>query len=95
MTHPSDDAGRQRAGQGSVYRGVRLAENERQLRRIDEGRSAKRVEQLSVREGHVLSVAEWGCVTLVVAWRDLETMVTGIASAVVSESARASLERLA
>ena len=33
--------------------------------------------------------------TLVVAWRDLETMVTGIESAVVSGSVRASLERLA
>ena len=42
-----------------------------------------------------MNVAEWGCVTLVVAWRDLETMVTGIAPAVVSESVRASLERLA
>ena len=36
-----------------VDRGVGLADNERQLRRIDEGRPAEGVEQLSVGEGHV------------------------------------------
>ena len=36
-----------------VDRGVGLAENERQLRRIDEGRPAEGVEQLSFGEGHV------------------------------------------
>ena len=32
VTHPPDDPVGQQAGQGSVNRGVRLAENERQLR---------------------------------------------------------------
>ena len=37
--------------------GVRLAENERQLRRIDEGRPAEGVEQLSFGDRHVSRVA--------------------------------------
>ena len=37
----SDDAIGQQVGQGSVDGRVRRAENERQLRRIDEGRSAE------------------------------------------------------
>ena len=44
MADPPNDA----VGQGAVDRGVRLAENERQLRRIDEGRPAEGVEKLSL-----------------------------------------------
>ena len=39
----------QQVGKGAVDRRVRLAENERQFRRIDEGRPAEGVEQLSFR----------------------------------------------
>ena len=39
-----DDAIDQQVGQGAVNRGVRLAENARHLRRIDERRPAKEVE---------------------------------------------------
>ena len=53
VAHTPDDALGQQAGQGSVNRGVRLAENERQFRRIDERRPAEGVENLSVREGHI------------------------------------------
>ena len=48
MAHPPNDAIRQQVGQHSMDRGVRLAENERQLRRVDERRPAEGVEQLSV-----------------------------------------------
>ena len=37
----------QQVDQGTVNRGVRLAEDERQLRRVDEGRPAEGVEHLS------------------------------------------------
>ena len=47
VAHPLDDAVGPHVGQGSVDRGVRLAENERQFRRIDERRSAEGVQQLS------------------------------------------------
>ena len=50
------DAVRQKVGQGAVDGRVRLAEDERQIRRIDEGRPAESVEQLSVGERHVLSL---------------------------------------
>ena len=58
VAHSPDDAFGHQAGQGSVDRGVRLTENECQLRRIDERRPADGVEQLSVREGHKLRVAK-------------------------------------
>ena len=44
MAHPPDDAGGQQVGQGSVNRGVRLAQDACQLRRIDERRPAEEVE---------------------------------------------------
>ena len=53
MAHPPGDAIGQQAGQGSVDCGVRLAEDERQLRRIDERRLAKEVDQLSFGERQV------------------------------------------
>ena len=37
VTDPPDDALCQQVGQGAVNRGVRLAENARQLCRVDEG----------------------------------------------------------
>ena len=58
VTHPPGDAFGQEAGQGAVDRGVRLAENERQFRRIYERRPAEQVEQLSVGDGHVSSLPE-------------------------------------
>ena len=58
MTHPPDDAGGQQAGKVPVDRRVRLAEDARQFRRVDERHPAKGVEQLSVGEGHISSVAE-------------------------------------
>ena len=58
MAHPPADAFGQQVGQGAVDGRVRLAENERQLRRIDEGRPAEGVEQLSFGDRHVLSVAK-------------------------------------
>ena len=58
MAHAAGYTVGQQAGQGAVNRGVRRAENERQFRRIDERRPAEGVEQLSVRDGHVLSVAK-------------------------------------
>ena len=56
MAHPPDNAICQQAGQGPVNRGVGLAQNTRQIRRIDERRPAEGVKQLSVGEGHVSSV---------------------------------------
>ena len=56
VAHPPDYAFGQQVSQDAVGRSVRLAENERHLRRIDEGRPAEGVEQLSVEEGHVSSV---------------------------------------
>ena len=44
MTHPADDAVGQQVGQGAVDGRVRLAEDARQLRRVDEGRPAEGVE---------------------------------------------------
>ena len=44
VAHTPDDALGQQTGQGTVNRGVRLAENERQFRRIDERRPAEGVE---------------------------------------------------
>ena len=44
MADTPGDAVGQQAGQGAVDRGVRLAEDERQLRRIDERRPAEGVE---------------------------------------------------
>ena len=41
MAHPPDDAGGQQVRQGSVNRGVRLAQDARQFRRIDERRLAE------------------------------------------------------
>ena len=58
VAHTPDYAFGQQVAQGSVDCGVRLAENKRQLRRIDERRSAKGVEQLSFGEGHMLRVAK-------------------------------------
>ena len=46
MADPVDDAFAQQVGQGAMDRGVRLAQDERQLRRIDEGRPAEGIEQL-------------------------------------------------
>lgn len=46
MAHPSHDAFGQQAGQGAVDRGVRLAEDARQLRRVDKRHPAEGVEQL-------------------------------------------------
>ena len=57
MAHPPDDAIGQQVGQGAVDRRVRLAEDARQLRRIDERRPAEGVEQLSIGETHTASVA--------------------------------------
>ena len=58
VAHPPDNAGGQQVGQPTVYGRVRLTENKRQFRRIDERHSAERVEQLSVATSHVLSVAK-------------------------------------
>lgn len=55
---PSHDAFCQQVAQGSVDRRVRLAEDARQLRRVDERRPAEGVQQLLVGEAHVLSVTE-------------------------------------
>ena len=52
MARPRHDAFGQQVGKGAVDRRVRLAENERQFRRIDEGRPAEGVEQLSFGKGH-------------------------------------------
>ena len=60
MAHTPSDAIAQQAGQGSVDRGVGLAEDARQLRRVDERHPAEGVEQLSVGECHVSSVAKEG-----------------------------------
>ena len=60
VTHPPDGAVGQQTGQGAVNRGVRLAENERQFRRIDERHPAEKVQQLSVRESHKLRVERRG-----------------------------------
>ena len=43
MAHPPDDALSKQVAQGKVDGRVRLAEDERQLRRIDEGRPAEGV----------------------------------------------------
>ena len=48
MARPPHYALRQQVTQGSVDGGVRLAQDERQLRRLDERRPAEGVEQLSV-----------------------------------------------
>ena len=53
VAHPPGDADGQEAGQGAVDRGVRLAENEGQLRRIDERHPAEGVENLSLGECQV------------------------------------------
>ena len=58
MTDPAGDAVSQQEGQAAVDRGVRLAKNARQLRRVDEGHLAEGVEWLSVGERHVLRVAK-------------------------------------
>ena len=60
MTHPPGDADGQQAGQSAVDRGVGLAEDARQFRRIDERHPAEGVEQLSFGEGHSPSVAKSG-----------------------------------
>ena len=52
MTDAADQSVGQQASHGSVDRGVRLAENERQFHRIDERHPAEKVQQLSVRESH-------------------------------------------
>ena len=53
VADPPDDALGQQVGQVSVDRGVGLAEDVRQLRRVDEGRSAESVEQLSFGKSQV------------------------------------------
>ena len=60
MAHPPHGAVCQQVGQVSVDRGVGLAENERQLRRVDEGRPAEGVEQLPVIQRHEPRVAKSG-----------------------------------
>ena len=57
MVYAPDDALGNQIGQDSVDRGVRLAEDERQLRRIDERRPAEGGKQLSIGECHTSSVA--------------------------------------
>ena len=52
MARPPHDAFGQQVGQGAVDGRVRLAENGRQLRRINERCPAEGVEQLSFGEGH-------------------------------------------
>ena len=47
VAHPPHDAVCKQSGQSAVDRGVRLTEDARQLRRIDEGRLAEGVEKLS------------------------------------------------
>ena len=59
MTHPPDDTVGQQIGQGSVNRRVGLAEDARQLRRVDKRHPAEGVEQLSIREGHVSRLPDW------------------------------------
>ena len=54
---PGDAVGQQ-LGQSAVDRGVRLAQDERQLRRFDERHPGQGVEQLSVGESHGTSVAK-------------------------------------
>ena len=57
----------QQAGQGAVDGGVGLTQDERQLRRVDEGRPAESVEHLSFGQGHSSSVGDratrWATVT--------------------------------
>ena len=48
VARPAHEAFGQQVCQDAVDRGVRLVENERQLRRVDERRPAEGVEQLSV-----------------------------------------------
>ena len=52
VAHPPDDAVGQQAGQGSVDSRVGLAEDARQLRRVDERHPAEGVKHLSFGEGH-------------------------------------------
>ena len=54
---PHDAVGQQ-TGQGTVDGRVRLAQDERQFRRVDERHSVDGVEQLTVATSHVLSVAK-------------------------------------
>ena len=56
MAHPPDDAVSQQAGQGSVDGRVRLAQDARQLRRVDEWHPAEGVKHLSVRDAGILEV---------------------------------------
>ena len=57
MAHPPHDALFQQVAQGSVNRGVRLAQDERHLSRVNERRPAEGIEQLSFGDRHVLRVA--------------------------------------
>ena len=63
MAHPPDDAVSHQTGQHSVDGRAGLAQDERQLRRIDEGRPAECVKQLSFGKGQVkilfLAVSRW------------------------------------
>ena len=61
VADPPGDAVRQQAGQEAVDGRVRLAQDERQFHRVGERHLAEEIEQQSVGEGHVSSVAEEGC----------------------------------
>ena len=59
VVHPAGDAVGQQVGQGAVDRGVRLAQDARQFRGIDERRPAEGIEHLQVGERHVLRLPAW------------------------------------
>ena len=63
VAHAPDNAVGQQVGQGSVDGRVRLAQDARQFRRVDERHPAEgveEVERLSVGEGHISSVVKEG-----------------------------------
>ena len=56
MVYLPGDALGQQVGKGTVDRGVRLAKNERQFRRIGEGRPAEKIKHMSVGVTHTSRV---------------------------------------
>ena len=60
MGHPPDDTLGQQDGRDAVDGRVRLTQDQRQLRRFDEGSLAENVEQLSVGERHSPYAASYG-----------------------------------
>ena len=61
MADPPGDAVGQQVGKTAVNGRVRLAKDERQLRRIDERHPTERVEHLSFGDGHMSRLAVRRC----------------------------------